>query len=170
MEYRLSELFQKQTDKPELELIVTVYNINPGMNEELLEACQLLKEYMLFTTKIRENRKKMELRLAVDKAVEDCIQEGILAEFLRVQRAEVIAMSIFEYDQEKHMRLEKEESYEEGRTEGRAVSIILLLNKKGILSKETEDKIKSEMDENILEKWLLLAADSDSISEFEAAM
>lgn len=83
-------------------------------------------------------------------------------------------MSIFEYDAEKHMRLEKEESYEEGRTEGRtegrAVSIILLLNKKGTLSKETEDKIKNEMDENILEKWLLLAAGSNSISEFEAAM
>ncbi len=182
MEYRLSELFQKQTDKPELELIVTVYNINPGMNEELLGACQLLKEYMLFTTKIRENRKKMDLRLAVDKAVEDCIKEGILAEFLREQRAEVIAMSIFEYDQEKHMRLEKEESYEEGRAEGRtegrtegraegrAVSIILLLNQKGILSKETEDKIKEETDESKLEKWLLLAAGSDSISEFEAAM
>lgn len=27
-------------------------------------------------------------------------------------------MSIFEYDAEKHMRLEKEESYEEGKTEG----------------------------------------------------
>lgn len=87
-------------------------------------------------------------------------------------------MSIFEYDQEKHMRLEKEESYEEGRaegrtegrTEGRAVSIILLLNQKGILSKETEDKIKEETDESKLEKWLLLAAGSGSISEFEAAM
>lgn len=90
-------------------------------------------------------------------------------------------MSIFEYDQEKHMRLEKEESYEEGRaegrieghtegrTEGRAVSIILLLKQKGTLSKETEDKIKEETDESKLEKWLLLAAGSDSISEFEAA-
>ena len=125
---------------------------------------------MLFTTKIRENRKKMELHLAVDKAVEDCIKEGILAEFLREQRAEVIAISIFEYDQEKHMRLEKEESYEEGRTEGRAVSIILLLNQKGTISKETEDKIKNETDENRLEKWLLLAAGSNSISEFEATM
>ena len=79
-------------------------------------------------------------------------------------------MSIFEYDQEKHMRLEKEESYKEGRAEGRAVSIILLLNQKGILSKETEDKIKEETDESKLEKWLLLAAGSGSISEFEAVM
>lgn len=119
MEYRLSDLFQKKTDYPELELIVTVYNINPGMNEDLLEACHLLKEYMLFTAKIRENRKTMDLRLAVNKAVEDCICNGILADFLKAQRAEVIAMSIFEYDHEKHMRLIKEDGREEGREEGR---------------------------------------------------
>ena len=117
-EYRLSELFQKSMERPELELIVTVYNINPGMNQELLEACRLLKEYMLFTIKIRKNRQMMQLVDAINKAVEDCISEGILAEFLIAQRAEVVAMSIFEYDAEKHLRLEKEESYEEGREEG----------------------------------------------------
>lgn len=116
--YRLSDLFQKQMEHPELELIVTVYNINPGMNEELMEACHLLKEYMLFTAKIRENRKTMELRDAVNKAVDDCICEGILVEFLKAQRAEVIAMSIFEYDQERHMQFIKEENWEEGHAEG----------------------------------------------------
>ena len=128
LEYRLSDLFQKPTERPELELMVTVYNINPGMNEELLEACCLLKEYMLFTTKIRENRKTMDLREAVNQAVDACIREGILEEFLRTQRAEVITMSIFEYDQEKHMRFVKEEGFEEGyekgRTEGREEGIL----------------------------------------------
>ena len=118
MEYRLSELFQKQTDNPELELTVTVYNINPGMNEELLEGCRLLKEYVQFTTRIRENRKYMDLQAAVIKAVDDCIRDGILAEFLTAQRAEVIAMSIFEYDREKHIKQEKEESWEDGYNEG----------------------------------------------------
>ena len=42
--------------------------------------CGLLKEYMLFTTKIRENRKIMELRDAVNKAVEDCIHMFIESE------------------------------------------------------------------------------------------
>lgn len=170
MEYRLSELFQKRMESPELELIVTVYNINPGMNETLLEGCQILKEYMLFTTKIRENRKVMELRDAVNKAVEDCIQEGILAEFLEAQRAEVVAMSIFEYDAEKHIRLEKEESYEEGKAEGKAESIICLLNQKGKLSHKTEEKINSEKDTDILTQWLLLAANSKNIEDFEASM
>lgn len=57
----------------------------------------------------------MDLRLAVNQAVEDCIRDGILAEFLKAQRAEVIAMSIFEYDQEKHMKLIEEDAREEGR-------------------------------------------------------
>lgn len=122
-EYRLSELFHKKTERPELELIVTVYNINPGMNEELLEGCRLLKEYMLFTTKIRENRKNMDLRTAVNKAVDDCIREGILAEFLKAQRGEVIAMSIFEYDQEKHMKMLKEEEHAAGFSEGRKAGL-----------------------------------------------
>ena len=83
----------------------TVYNINPGMNSELMEACKLLKEYVQFTEKIRENRKTIELKVAVNKAVDDCIREGILKDFLREQRAEVIAMSIYEYDQEMHMQV-----------------------------------------------------------------
>ena len=166
MEYRLSDLFQKQVASPELELIVTVYNINPGMNNDLLEACQLLKEYMLFTNKIRENRKMMDLETAVNKAVDACIKEGILAEFLKAQRAEVVAMSIFEYDAKKHIRLEKEESYAEGKAEGKAESIILLLKEKGSLPKEIEQKIIMEKDENLLNEWLISAAASDSIEKF----
>ena len=134
LEYRLSDLFQKQLEKPELELIVTVYNINPGMNETLLEECHKLKEYVMFTNQIRENHKTMNLENAINKAVEVCIKEGILVEFLTKHRAEVVAMSIFEYDAEKHMRLEREEGYEdglmagreEGREEGR-VRILMLL-------------------------------------------
>ena len=118
LEYRLSDLFQKQVEKPELELIVTVYNINPGMNEALLEGCHKLKEYMQFTTKIRDKLRTMELECAINKAVEECIKEGILADFLTKHRAEVVAMSIFEYNAEQHMRLEKEESYEDGHRAG----------------------------------------------------
>lgn len=124
VEYRLSDLFQKRLPHPELELMVTVYNINPGMNEELLEACCLLKEYMLFTTKIRENRKTMKLEAAVNKAVDDCIREGILSDFLRAQRAEVIAMSIYEYDQEGHMEVVREEGWEDGHAAGLSQGLI----------------------------------------------
>ena len=61
----------------------------------------------------------MELPDAVEKAVTECIQEGILKEFLEKNRAEVVYMSIFEYDQERHLRQEREEAYESGKAAGR---------------------------------------------------
>ena len=48
----------------------------------------------------------------------ECIQEGILADFLSKNRAEVIHVSIYEYDAKKHIRQEKEESWEEGFQDG----------------------------------------------------
>ena len=56
----------------------------------------------------------MELRDAVERAVRECIAEGILKDFLMKNRAEAIEMSIFEYDEEKHMRQVREEGREEG--------------------------------------------------------
>ena len=56
---------------------------------------------------------------AVERAICECIKEGVLKEFLEKHRAEAKAMSIFEYDQEKHIRMEREEAWEEGRREGR---------------------------------------------------
>ena len=46
--------------------------------------------------------KKMTLNDAVEKAVTECIRQGILTKFLTENRAEVVAMSIFEFDAEKN--------------------------------------------------------------------
>lgn len=48
LELKLSDSFLIPTDKPELELKVTVLNINEGMNEQLKERCPDLKEYMQY--------------------------------------------------------------------------------------------------------------------------
>lgn len=65
-----------------------------------MEQCRILGEYAQYVEKVRKNAEAMSLDVAVKEAVDECIQEGILADFLRVNRAEVIAMSIFEYDKE----------------------------------------------------------------------
>ena len=62
----------------------------------------------------------MNLDGAVELAVDECIQEGILVEFLRKNKSEVVAMSIFEYNQEEEERKWKESVYEAARAEGRA--------------------------------------------------
>ena len=56
----------------------------------------------------------MPIELAVEHAITECIKEGILAEFLSRQRAEAKSVSIYEYDEEKHLRMEREENYEKG--------------------------------------------------------
>lgn len=58
------------------------------------------EEYAQYVEKVRKNAETMSLDIAVKEAVDGWIQKGILADFLRVNRAEVIAMSIFEYDKE----------------------------------------------------------------------
>ncbi len=116
---RLSEAFEKPMEDPEVELCVTVLNINPGYNRTLMESCRLLKEYMLYVEKVRIYAKETPIREAVDRAVTDSIRDGILVEFLTKYRAEAIEVSIFEYDEETHMRQEREENRELGREEGR---------------------------------------------------
>ena len=116
---RLSDAFAKQLDDVELELTVTIYNINYGNNRELLEACQTLNEYAQYVEMVRQYLKDYPLSEAVELAVDTCIRQGILRDFLKKNRAEAIEMSIFEYDEEKHMQSEREIWENAGREAGR---------------------------------------------------
>ena len=75
--------------KPELEPTCTVYNINPGKNRKLLSECPVLGQYMLFVGHMREYLGKdseKDLGKAIDKAMERCIREDVLREFLMRRR------------------------------------------------------------------------------------
>lgn len=156
---RLSDAYEKPAEKPDLELSVTVLNINSGFNESLKETCSLMGEYMQYVERVRHYTKTMHLDQAVSKAVDDCIQKGILAEFLTFWKSEVIAMSIFEYDEkrEKKKLLQTERKYarleglEEGIQKGLALGIIEVGRESGweddrILEK-LETKLKISTDE-----------------------
>ena len=102
---KLSDAFEKPETDPALELRVRLVNINPGASPELMERCRTLREYSEFVARIRKHiDEEASIREAVEQAVSECIREGILAEFLRSQRSEVVAMSIFEYDHEVEMK------------------------------------------------------------------
>lgn len=130
-EWRLSEAYGKRQEKPELELAVTAYNINVGENRELLEGCRILGEYAEYVRRVRENAKRMPLAEAVEAAVDGCIRDGVLRDFLLKNRAEAIEMSIYEYDEEKHLRSEREHAYNAGRTEGMQILTFLLKSLRG---------------------------------------
>ena len=110
----LSEAFENLSSDPKLELEVLTININEGHNPELMEQCQILKEYAQYVACVRKYAKEFELNEAVKLAVDECIRNNILSEFLRANKSEVIAMSIFEYDKEEEERKLRKAEYEAG--------------------------------------------------------
>ena len=93
---------------------VLTLNINEGYNQELFEQCTILRKYTEYVTRVRTYAKKMPLETAVNQAVNTCIRDNVLAEFLRRNRVEVIAMSIFEYDKKEEEQKLRKAEYESG--------------------------------------------------------
>ena len=77
---------------------------------------------MLYVDRIRKHQKSMSLSAAVNRAVDECIEEGILREFLLRNKAEVVAMSIYEYDEKLHERTMMDIGREEGNIIGKIVA------------------------------------------------
>ena len=122
-EYRLSEAFEPKVDNPALELRVTVLNINYGRNAELMKHSRTLREYAQYVALVRRYKTELgSLDEAVNRAVDECIRNDVLADFLRKNRAEVVMMSIFEYNQEEEERklraAERQAGYVEGYDSG----------------------------------------------------
>ena len=151
-------------------MVVTQLNINPGFNEELLKGCPTLYQYMCYVVKVRAYNKTMPIKEAVSMAVDECIKEEILADFLRRNKAEAIQMSIFEYDQELHDKTLLEEGYESGRIEGKAEGILILLESLGSVPDELSQKIMKVTDEQSLVELLKLAAKVESLEEYSQCL
>ena len=129
-------------------------NINRGHNEKLKEMCKSLKDYSEYTARVREYAQVKPVEEAVEQAISECIREGIMAEFLKQNRAEAKQVSIYEYDEEKHMRQEREASWEEGREVGREEG-----REEGI------KKGKQELLERLIQKKLVKGKSISEISE-----
>ena len=114
----LSEAFENLSGEPKLDLEVLTLNINEGHNEELMEQCQTLREYAQYVNCVRKYAEELELNEAVKLAVDECIRNNILSEFLRANKSEVISMSIFEYDKEEEERKLRKAEYEAGVADG----------------------------------------------------
>lgn len=170
MELKLSDNFVFPSEEPALELKVTVLNINPGMNQALKEKCPSLKEYMIYVEKVRSYAGNLSLTEAVERAVDECIEENVLREFLAEQKSEVVKMSIYEYDEEREMQIIREDERFLGKAEGKAEVIFELLMDCGDVSDELRNRILKEIDLEILSRWIKLAARAKSVEEFSSQM
>ena len=151
----LSESYENMSGEPNLELKVIILNINVGHNKKLMEECQTLREYAQYVAKVRRYSEEMKLNTAVECAVSESIQEGILKEFLQKNRAEVIAMSIFEYNEEEEKRKLRKAEYEAGMAEGvmkTKKETVISLAEMGLSVQQIAQGVRVE--EKTVHKWL----------------
>ncbi|MDY5526425.1 MAG: hypothetical protein SPF95_09720, partial [Eisenbergiella porci] len=113
-----------------------------GHNKELMDKCRTLREYSQYVDRVRKYAKRMRIEEAVERAVTECTREGILADFLSSQRAEVIAVSIFEYNEEKEMRKIRASEYKNGKVDGIEEGIIETCKDLGLSFEQTVEKLK----------------------------
>ena len=142
---KLSDAYITQDEEVSLELCVDVLNINVGHNKELLQTCKSLGDYAEYVYRVRVYAETMSIEEAVDKAIDECIKGDILREFLEKNRAEAKSMSIYEYNEEEHIKLEREDAFEDGRAEGLAEGLALAkkmfqLQREGFCNEEIAKK------------------------------
>ena len=117
---RLSDAFENKEHKADVELTVKVLNINHGHNVKLMDQCKILEEYARFVDATKQLvAEKDDRKEALESAIEYCIENHILEEFLRKYRSEVLGMLLEEFDVKKYERSLREEGREEGRKIGR---------------------------------------------------
>lgn len=149
---KLSELYAVKEEVPKLEMEILMLNVNQGHNPELMEACHTLWEYAEYTGRVRKYAKDQPIAEAVERAIIECIREGVLKEFLEKNRREAKNVSIYEYDQEKHIRQEREEAWEAGREAGEKAGV----------RKGEENKLKNQIQKKL--------AKGKSVSEIAEAL
>lgn len=143
---RLSDAFRKSMEEPEIELVCRVYNINGGKNRELLESCPWLKEYMSFVDYVREFYKEKEgqsLGNAIQRAIDRCIKENVLRDFLMEHRSEVVKAMVLDYTFERQLMLEREEGREEGMEQG-LKALISTCKELQVSYEATSDKVREK--------------------------
>jgi hypothetical protein len=127
-ELRLSDAFEAGDNLvipgaagPNLELLVRVYNINPGYNDGMVGRCEKLAGYRAFIAKARElEAGGLNREAAIGEAVKWCVAEDILGLFFRTHGSEVTNMLMTEWKLEDALAVEREEGIAEGWEKGLA--------------------------------------------------
>ena len=150
-----------KTDKPSVEVVVQLLNINYGCNQELMEKCQKLMEYSKFIALVRvksdmlTEKYKKEMKSvnkkeifaeAVALAIDEAIRDNVLKDILSKNMAEVTDMLLTEFDEKAYIEGVKKQSYEEG--EAKLAKLVVELKKRGRvedIAKVTDEKERERM-------------------------
>lgn len=106
---KLSEAYIAKSEQVPLELTVQVLNINTDKANKILMTCKPLEEYSLFVEAVRRHN-TLDKEKGFENAIKECIQNGILKEYLQRKSREVINMLLAEYDYDTDIAVQREES------------------------------------------------------------
>ena len=101
--------YNREKIQKRIELVVRVININPEKKHEILDKCQVLREcseFVEITRKYKDDKDQLE------KAVKECIDNGILADYLSRKSSEVVNLLLDEYSYETDIEVQREEEAE----------------------------------------------------------
>ena len=118
----LSDAFMSKPERIPLELEVKVLNINEHKGNKLLQSCKPLAEYSMFVETVRRNIERNKEH-GFETAIKECIQNGILKEYLQRKSKEVINMLIAEYDYAADIAVQRAEERKIAYTEGKSLGL-----------------------------------------------
>jgi hypothetical protein len=149
----LSDSFRDQSGLPMLELVVKVIDIGYNSGNPILQACPSLNGYSRLIFEIERNMERgLPRDKAIKAAVDRCIEQEVLAEYLEKNYKEVLAMLTFEFNAEVAERVRREEAIEEGIEQG--ATLTNLLNKY-LYANNLMDELKKSLDDREYQKSLI---------------
>lgn len=127
IELKLSEAFMVSQSDPPCEVKVKVVNIGgkEGLKLPIVQKCGILKEYCRFMEIVLQKEALLQpdctneqTKEALEIAIRESIEQGILTDYLTRKSTEVINMFLDEYDYDTDIAVQREEAMEEGFEQG----------------------------------------------------
>ncbi len=143
VELKLSDAFEKQDTSGNFEWTATMININKNHNESLQKKCEPLYNYTSYVERISANKKRgMSGKDAVDEAMNWAIRENLLDGFFKIQKEEVLGMSLTEYDEEEAFR----NFYEDGRESKAIEDAVVAVKNFNVTPQLAAEKMNAPLD------------------------
>ena len=118
-EMKLSDAFMAECDKIAIEVTVKFINVNYEKGAEILKGCKTMKGYSLLLHMIREECEATgELKTAIENCIRKCVEEGIIADFLKEHGGEVMSFLFEKLTREECEAIREADGFEEGYAKG----------------------------------------------------
>lgn len=127
MELKLSDAFERPDTSGSFEWTSTMLNINKGHNQDIMNKCQALFQYSDFIAKIKEFKKSLPVKDAVDKAVNYAIANNYLNGFFKKHKEGIMHSCLSEFNEEAFRKGIHDEGYNDGLLDGARKSIKIMI-------------------------------------------